>query len=141
MGTLTVHYKNALYFAFFLWAFVWSVGIATALDHQTLTWWPFWALMIPCVILVGPTAVRYYSTRVIVNDDTITIHRYAARTRTYRRSEIVGFALHQDWDGTSTAIVSFADGYRLTVSSYAEHFDIFREYIAAWTHEGARAAS
>lgn len=140
MHPLTVRYTRARYFAFALWAFAWFVAIVVALHLDTVvprvtpqTRTIFWALIFPCCVLVGPLVARFYSTRVTVTDDALTIDRLAARPRTYRLSDVSNFKIVQDGEGSRTALLTFADGHRVTVSGTAQHFDDLRERLETGT--------
>jgi hypothetical protein len=147
MTPLTVRYTRERYLAFALWAFAWFVAIAIALHLDTVvprltphTRTLFWAVIFPCCILVGPLLARFYSTRVTVTDDDLTIDRWAARPRIYRLSDLSNFKIVQDSEGSRTAVLSFADGHRLTVSGSAQHFDDLRERLETGTPATPAAA-
>jgi hypothetical protein len=95
-------------------------------------------VIFPCCILVGPLSARFYSTQITVTDDALTIHRWLAHSRAYRLPDLSNFKIVQDSEGSRTAVLSFVDGHRVTVSGTAQHFDDLRERFEPHTRATSR---
>jgi hypothetical protein len=142
MKPLTVRYTGSRYAMYVIWAVVW-IGMPAIAFNLSAMFPPadptartvFWALIFPCLMVVCPIGAFYYSMRLHVENDQLTIYRWGVRPRTYRLSDIVTFKLRRTSRGTLRAILSFVDGHRLTVAGDVEHFEPFCDRFSALTED------